>query len=636
LQLPIVNKNVGTLMIAGRRAMTDIFKTDLFNRLFDSKYGHDTASIDINKQRWGPMGMTLMSDERIVYQPKFYFWDVNGLATFNLGSSGKLTTTFFESYDNQDNSLDTSWSKTAITSWDSIRYDSTYRTTVIKNSDPVSWGNVCFGQQWEQAWSEAYKTELSLSYSQFLDEKGIDNSRMDSTAMHSSDTVTPLDTVIVIGSAQWLKSKNKIADISGRFDNSLKVSDWNTLNAGVELSHKAVIYERDTTIPDTTIAGWNSWGNWVGLNNMPVHIYDTSMSMAVYAEDEMKFGDKAGLTPGLRATWFLLAASSAFDPRISGWYKPFPGLKVKGAWGMYTQEIHRVEEEDITGGSKFIWLLANKDRPLEKSQQLIGGASWENPHFLLDAEAYVKRLSGLLTISERMRDDPWIPFAPNKLALFEGTGFARGIELLAQVKNVRFPLLSKTAMYDGWAAYTLSKVENTFSVFNEGNPFPATQDHTHEVKLVSSLEWNVATWSSISFGAIWLFSTGAPYTAPLGMYTLNLLDSTWARTYMQVSDKNAYRLPDYERLDLSASWKLRFGSHVESNLSIGFFNVLNRENVLERSFTPKAVSNFTNWVDNGKGDGFDFSNPSGTIFVEVDKKAMPIMPNASLELKARF
>jgi ferric enterobactin receptor len=637
VQLPMVNKNIGTLMIAGRRAMTDIFKTDLFNRLFNGKYGHDTASIDINKQRWGPMGTTLLSDDRIVYQPKFYFWDVNGLATFNLGSRGKLTTSFFESYDNQDNSLDTAWSKRAIVTWDSVRFDTTYRKTAIKNNDPVSWGNICFGQQWEQAWSDAFKTSLNLSYSQFLDEKGIDNYRTDSTAKHGSDTISPLDTTIVIGSAQWLESKNKIADISGRIDNSFKLSDWNTLNAGVEMSRKAVLYERDTTIPDTTIPGWNSFGNWVGPNNMPVHIYDTSMSMAVYAEDEMKFGGKAGLTPGLRAYWFQLAAASAIDPRISGWFKLFPGLKMKAAWGMYTQEIHRVEEEDITGGSKFIWLLANKERPLEKSQQIIAGASWENPHFLLDAEGYIKSISGLLTISERMRDDPWTPFAPNKLALFEGTGFSRGFELLAQVKNVRFPLFSKTAIYDGWAAYTWSRAENTFDVFNDGNPFPATQDHTHEIKLVNSLEWDIATWSSINFGAVWLYSTGAPYTAPLGMYAINLLDSTWARSYMHVSDKNAYRLPDYRRLDLSIAWKIRFGNHVESNLTIGLFNALNDENILERTYASKDVSEYTgNGGGKGGDEGFNPTGESRTIFIEMDKKAMSIMPNAALEIKARF
>ncbi len=636
LQLPIVNKNVGTLMVAGRRAMTDIFETDLFNRLLNGKYGYDTAKVFRNK--WGgPMGRTLMSEERIAYQPKFYFWDLNGLAAFHLGTRGKLTTSFFQSYDNQDNSLDTSWSKRSIVSWDSIRYDTTYRTTIIKNNDPVTWGNGCLGQQWEQAWSDAYSTSLSLSYSQFLDTKNQDDFRIDSTIMRSNSVATPpFDTLVTL--TEWLSSRNKIIDISGRFDNSLKVTGWNTLNAGVELSRKAVMYERDTLIPDTTVPGWNFGGDWVGLNNMPVHLYDTSLSVAVYAEDEMKFGDQAGLTPGLRASWFRLAAATAVDPRINGWYKPCAGLKVKGAWGMYTQEIHRVEEEDITGGSKFIWLLANKDRSLEKSQQIIGGVSWENPHFLLDAEGYVKSLSGLLTISERMRDDYWTPFAPNRLALFEGTGAARGVDLLAQVKNVRFPLFSKTAIYDGWAAYTWSRVENTFAVFNDNHPFPATHDHTHEVKIVNNLEWDVAAWSSINVGAVWLYSTGAPYTAPLGRYVLNLLDSTWERSYLQVSDKNAYRLPDYRRLDLSIAWKIRFGNHVESNLTLGLFNALNHENILERTYTPKEVSEINGWIDNGKGsgDGLDLSGPPRTVFIEMDKKAMSIVPNAALEIKARF
>ena len=162
---------------------------------------------------------------------------------------------------------------------------------------------------------------------------------------------------------------------------------------------------------------------------------------------------------------------------------------------------------------------------------------------------------------------------------------------------------------------------------NGGNPFPATQDHTHEVKLVNSFEWDVSTWSSINLGAVWLYSTGAPYTAPLGKYNLMLLDSTYSHEYTNISDKNAYRLPDYHRLDLSAAWKLHFGKHFQGGLTIGLFNAYNRENILERTY---------NLVYVGGGGVIKIPHAPVPVFIPVDRKAMSIMPNAAIEMTVKF
>jgi hypothetical protein len=625
----------GMLMIAGRRSMTDVFKTDLFDRIFNKMHGTDTLSSQNATGLLGPRGW--LSPQRIVYQPKFHFWDCNGLATFRLGSRGKLATTFFTSHDDQDYIIDSAWTRNPVVNIDaatgSQRFDTIMNKSYLKSSMPVFWGNICIGQQWEQKWSDAYATRLNLSYSQFLDKQSKNDFRRDVWSHRYSDMASPVDSTYT--SLSWMASKNEINDYSGRFDNSWKLLKSNTLNVGLELSQKNVLFERDTTQPDTNSQAWK-----LGRRepNPPVSSYDTGASVAVYAEDEIMFGDKACLTPGLRYYYFRLACASAFDPRVSGWYQLFQEVKLKAAWGMYTQEIHRAEEEDITGGSKFVWLLSGPDRPLEKSQNIVIGASWETPHFLFDIEGYMKRVSGLLTISERMRYERKYGqhFDPRRLALFEGSGLSKGVELLAQVKGARFPLFSKNATYDGWAAYTLSRAENTFAVYNKGNPFPATHDHTHEVKLINSLEGDVASWLSIVFSAIWLYSTGAPYTAPIGAYRFTLLDSTMDRYYMQISDKNAYRLPDYHRLDLSLAWKLHFGSRFRARLTMGLFNAYNHENILERTYSVNYL--LANPRSSGKSGTWhwDMLGDPEVVFLEMDKKAMSIMPNAALEITVNF
>ncbi len=638
VRIPLGDNKTGTLMVAGRRSMTDVFKTDLFSRIFSGMHGTDTLSSQNAAGYVGPRGW--LSPQSVVYQPKFYFWDLNGLAAFRPGSRCKLATTFFASHDDQDYGIDTVLASSPVVNVDfatgSQRFDTITNKSDLEINMPVLWGNICIGQEWEQQWSDAYATRLNLSYSQFLDKQSKNDYRRDIWSHRYSDGAPPVDSVYT--SRLWMASKNEINDFSGRFDNSWKLSNGNTLNAGAELSQKYVFFERDTTQPDTNSPAWRFGRR---EPNPPVGSYDTGTSGAVYAEDEMMFGGRASLTAGLRYYYFRLAGASAFDPRVSGWCKPFPELKLKAAWGMYTQEIHRVEEEDITGGSKFLWLLSGPDRPLEKSRNIVVGASWETPHLLFDVEGYLKRVSGLLAISERKRYDRKYGqhFDPGKLALFEGSGLAKGVEFLAQVKDMQFPLFSRNATYDGWAAYTISRTENTFAAYNKGNPFPAAQDHTHEVKLINSLDWDIAPWSSLGLSAIWLYSTGAPYTAPLGAYRFTLLDGTLDHYYMHISDKNAYRLPDYHRLDLSVAWKLHFGSRFQTRLAMGLFNAYNHENILERTYSlnylvanPQSAAGGTNgeaWYWNMQGE-------PEAVFLEMNKKAMPVMPNAACEITVKF
>lgn len=657
LQIPLNKNKTGTLMFAARRAMTDITKTDLFSSIFNRMHGNDTLYSEgsTGHQTYWELNpdssysiFPTMRGYRFVYQPKYYFWDLNGLAAFRLGTRGRLSTTFFASRDYQDNSLDTSFSEKAIRAiWlvdmiRNIKYFSRYDTAIsvvnVKSKNPLIWGNFCAGQEWEQQWSDAFKSRLSLSYSQFLGTKTEDYYRRDSISVRYSDTKAPFDTTV--GLRSGMNSRNKIVDFSGKLDNSFRLSDRNMLNMGIEVSWKSVVYDRDT-VPDPGSDPGTTWGERfvsVITSTRPVHTRDTGVSCAFYAEDEMTFGDKAGMTPGVRYYYFQHSAAHAVDPRLSLWYSLLPGLKIKGACGIYTQEIHRAEEEDISGGSKFVWLLSNKNRPLEKSNQVLAGVSWETAHLLFDAEGYVKRLSGLLTISERMLSyisEEKQSFDPNQFALFEGTGFVRGVDLLIQIKNARFSLFNRSATYDGWIGYTLSRSENTYPVFNEGKPFPATYDHTHEFKIVNSLEWKVASWSSIGLGAVWMYSTGAPYTAPVEFFTLNQFSGPDNRTYVHVSDKNAYRLPEYHRLDISTAWKINIGNHFQSSLTLGLFNAYNRKNILERTYTVTTVNSY-----NYEFGYYDYNIIPDycrkTVITKKDRKAMDVLPNAAFKVTAVF
>ena len=156
-----------------------------------------------------------------------------------------------------------------------------------------------------------------------------------------------------------------------------------------------------------------------------------------------------------------------------------------------------------------------------------------------------------------------------------------------RAQGVEFFMQKKRGALTGWAGYTLSTVNNTFSEFNNGASFPALHDRTHEINLVAKYSRGVYT-----FAATWVYATGSPYTAPESQYFVPLLNGE-TQSYIHVSDKNSLRLPDYQRLDLSASRKFE-STQWATEIGISIFNAYNHQNVWYRDYnldtTPISVT----------------------------------------------
>jgi hypothetical protein len=205
--------------------------------------------------------------------------------------------------------------------------------------------------------------------------------------------------------------------------------------------------------------------------------------------------------------------------------------------------------------------------------------SYENTDYVFSVEAYQKNLNDIVEFSRRIvtRRGPGSPNQPID-NFFVGDGLAQGIEFLLQKKRGAFT---------GWLGYTLGRIDHTFADFNNGEAFPALHDRTHEINLVTKYTWGVYT-----FAATWVYATGSPYTAPESQYFVPLLNGD-RQSYIHVSDKNALRLPDYQRLDLSVS--RRFESEkwaTEAGISI--FNAYNHDNIWYRDYnldtTPITIT----------------------------------------------
>ncbi|HPF93448.1 MAG TPA: TonB-dependent receptor, partial [Tenuifilaceae bacterium] len=152
-----------------------------------------------------------------------------------------------------------------------------------------------------------------------------------------------------------------------------------------------------------------------------------------------------------------------------------------------------------------------------------------------------------------------------------GTAQSYGVELLAQFGNSKV---------NGWVSYTYSRAFCTIDDINNGNPYPAPYDKPQDISVV----FNYEVSPKLTLSANWVYATGIPATFPAGRYEIL---GTIIPLY---TERNAYRYPDYHRLDLALSYRPRAKSNRkwqgEWNLSV--YNAYNRKNAWTINFVQDS------------------------------------------------
>jgi hypothetical protein len=178
--------------------------------------------------------------------------------------------------------------------------------------------------------------------------------------------------------------------------------------------------------------------------------------------------------------------------------------------------------------------------------------------------------------------------------IINGKGKAYGIELMAK---------KQVGTLTGWISYTYSrvllKVDSPYETekVNGGNYFPANYDKPHDLKIVS----NIKLSRRFNASSIFVYNTGRPITYPVAFYNF------YNANRLYYSNRNEYRIPDYMRLDLSATLNgnLKMKKLNHSSLTFTVYNVLGRRN-------PYSIY-FEN--DNGTIKGYQMSIFGQPIFM---------------------
>lgn len=267
---------------------------------------------------------------------------------------------------------------------------------------------------------------------------------------------------------------------------------------------------------------------------------------------------------GTRFNLRNLAAKGDFaEPRISVTYTFLPQVTIKGALGVYQQDLTSiVDEREVLSLFDPVIIVPDYLKKSKAIHYVFGISTRLSSNFSVDVESYYKKTVSAPTLNENKTNF-------SEPDLLPSTGEAYGGELQTKFNSNPF---------DVSLAYTLSWAFKNI----DGVKYSPRYDSRHNLNLSVTINLSDG-WQ---FSSSWVYHSGFPFTKQAGYYDQLSLNNFLNEYRMYESlfpivffaDKNAARLPDYHRLDLILSKKFNF-DFMRLNLDISAINVYNRKNI---------------------------------------------------------
>jgi CarboxypepD_reg-like domain/TonB-dependent Receptor Plug Domain len=459
-----------------------------------------------------------------IKKAQLYFYDVNAKANYKINENNRI---FLSGYFGRDK-------------------------IGIANQFGIDWGNTTATARWSHIINQKWFSNTSVIYSKYNYQIGV-------KSVQSNFDIT-----------------SKIQDLNLKHEVSYFANPKNNIRFGVNaIKHTMVPGQLTTT--DTLIT--------------PFKLQDRySWENSFYVSNDWKPTDKLAINYGLRATNFTAVGKGDFftfdstgaltnttsykdgqvvknyfnlEPRASASYVLNNNNSVKAAYARNVQNLHYISNS-TTGTPTDLWIASSINIKPEISDQISAGyfQNFENNNYELSAETYYKNMYNQIDYRNGANTQ-----ANDKIEgeLLYGVGRAYGLEVL---------LKKKTGRFTGWMGYTISRTEKKIDGINNGSWYAAKQDKTHDISIVGIYDLN-AKWN---ISGTWVYNTGNAVTFPSGKYYIN------NQVQYLYTERNAYRMPAYHRLDIGATYTKKRSDNRESSWNFSIYNAYGRENAYTITF----------------------------------------------------
>ncbi|MDR1415868.1 MAG: TonB-dependent receptor [Prevotellaceae bacterium] len=324
----------------------------------------------------------------------------------------------------------------------------------------------------------------------------------------------------------------------------------------------------------------------------------SSLESSVYVMNQHKIGERLTVKYGLRGTVFsnvgpatvynydqsynLLSNDTSrtysrgnfynnywrLEPRAGAVFLLSDNSSVKASYSRTVQYMHLISNSTATSPLD-VWMPSTPNiKPQSAHQTSVGYFhNLDDNAIELSGELFYKYMSDVVDYKDHAN-----VMMNQQLEgeLRSGIGKSYGAELMVR-KN--------TGKLTGWISYTYSRSFRKVQTVNNDEWYQAPFDRPHNLNIVASYD----VTKRINLSANWTFSSGVPTTFPEGRY---VAEGTSIPIY---GKRNTYRLDDYHRLDVAATFELKKHGRYSHEINLSLYNAYARHNTWFIQFTEEPT-----------------------------------------------
>ncbi|TLX76178.1 TonB-dependent receptor [Labilibacter sediminis] len=250
---------------------------------------------------------------------------------------------------------------------------------------------------------------------------------------------------------------------------------------------------------------------------------------------------------------------AGLEPRLGLSYMLNETTSLKGSYARTRQYLH-LASNSTSGTPLDVWFMSSPNvKPQISDQFSVGYFKNLSDHTIeTSVELFYKDMQNTIDF----KDHPELLLNKHMEGEIRvGNSWAYGAEFLVKFNKGKF---------NGWVGYTWSRSWRKIPEINEGKKYLSPYNHDHDISIV--LNQKIGKRGQLS--ANWVYSSGAPFTAPTGrMYVGGDVIPIY-------SSRNKERMPDYHRMDVSYTLKTKNKKDRkwEGEWNFAIYNLYGRKN----------------------------------------------------------
>ena len=273
----------------------------------------------------------------------------------------------------------------------------------------------------------------------------------------------------------------------------------------------------------------------------------------------------------------IYSSYASIEPRISLNYRVLKNSAIKASYNYTTQQTQLLMKTN--GGGPFdVWFPSGINIKPQKSSQYCLGFVQYLFNNLLEAsiEGYYKQMNNIIDYKDGATFLAKNSiFNTNKTSynfeeqLRSGKGYAYGTEIMLKGGGNKI---------NGMVSYSYARSKRQINDVNSGKTYLSPFDRPHTFDI--SLNYDITKRISLSGN----FRCQSGQVATIPVYAMEM----WGKVLLGYSNRNEYRLPPYQRLDLSLTIKNKekAGKRFHSEWNFSVLNALNHANIQYVDFIP--------------------------------------------------